>query len=180
MSALTNEKTYTINDIMQFPEDVRIELADGQIYNMAPPSRIHQKLSGVLFNTIFSHISAEEKDCEIYAAPFGVFLDDLNYFEPDLSVICDRSRLSDRGCEGAPDWIIEIVSPSTQHMDYMIKLLKYRSAGVHLYWIVNPATKTVSVYDFQNSQTAQFSFSDYITVSLCESFTIRFDDLDLT
>ncbi|MDE5589145.1 MAG: Uma2 family endonuclease [Acetatifactor sp.] len=78
----------------------------------------------------------------IYLAPYAVFLnaDETNYVEPDISVICDKSKLDERGCNGAPDWIIEVVSPSTERMDYGIKLFKYRSAGVREYWIVNPFT----------------------------------------
>ena len=80
----------------------------------------------------------------VYPAPFAVFLnqDDKTYVEPDVTVVCDADRLDDKGCNGAPDWIVEIVSPGSYRMDYLIKLFKYRTAGVKEYWIVNP----VSVY----------------------------------
>ena len=79
-------------------------------------------------------------ECEVYAAPFAVFLnkDDHNYIEPDISVICDKNKLDDRGCNGSPDWVIEITSPSDPQRDYGIKLFKYRTAGVREYWIINP------------------------------------------
>ena len=112
----------------------------------------------------------------MYPAPFAVFLDEYNYFEPDISIICDRNRLSDRGCEGAPDWIIEIVSPSSASMDYLKKLNKYQASGVRLYWIVNPDTKTVSVYEFQNDKSMQYSFSDPVSVSICDGFQISVAD----
>ena len=101
-----------------------------------------------------------------------------NYVEPDISVICDKHKLDDRGCNGAPDWIIEIVSPSTEHMDYGIKLFKYRSAGVREYWIINPRTRIVNVFDFEHDQeSAQYSFEDEIPVCIYSDLTLRISDL---
>ena len=173
--ALAQEKTYSISDIYALPEGQRAELIDGQLYNMAPPSTAHQKISWKLHQTIANYISSQNGNCDIYAAPFAVFLnaDDKNYVEPDLSVICDRSKINDRGCLGAPDWIIEIVSPSTQQMDYGIKLFKYRTAGVLEYWIVNPMLHTVTVYDFAHGKkTCQYSFEDNIPVCIYKNFNI--------
>lgn len=95
---------------------------------------------GKLNQKIANYIDSSGGDCKVIPAPFAVFLneDNTNYVEPDISVICDKDKLDNRGCNGAPDWIIEIASPSNQHMDYEIKLFKYRSAGVREYWIVNP------------------------------------------
>lgn len=112
----------------------------------------------------------------MFLAPFAVFLnqDDRNYVEPDISVICDQSKLDYQGCNGAPDWIIEIISPSTQQMDYGIKLFKYRTAGVREYWIINPITRTVNVYDFQyEKNTCQYSFNDDIFVCIFPELTIQ-------
>ena len=82
-------------------------------------------------------------------------------------MICDKSKLDDRGCNGAPDWIIEVVSPGTKRMDYGIKLIKYRTAGVREYWIVNPLKRTVNVYDlFTNELTDLYSFDDDICMHL--------------
>lgn len=152
--ALPQEKIYTIEDIYALPEGQRAELIDGRIYNMAPPNTIHQKISWKLHQTIGNYISSRHGNCDVYAAPFAVFLnkDDRNYVEPDISIICDKSKMNDKGCVGAPDWIIEIVSPSTQHMDYGIKLFKYRTAGVREYWIVNPIKHTINVYDFDQDK----------------------------
>lgn len=95
-----------------------------------------------------------------------------------ISVICDKSKLSDRGCEGAPDWIIEIVSPSTQKNDYGLKLFKYRTAKVREYWIVNSERKIVNVYDFEHdSNTGIYSFEDEIPVGIYPGFSIRVEDL---
>lgn len=137
------QENYTIDDIYALTEGTRAELIDGQIYYMAPPGRRHQKIAGKLFAAIAHYIDSKGGSCEPYIAPFAVFLneDDRNYVEPDISVICDTSKLTDKGCDGAPDWIIEIVSPGSRRMDYFIKLFKYRTAGVHEYWIVDPAKK---------------------------------------
>lgn len=93
-------------------------------------------------------------------------------------MICDPSKLDDKGCHGAPDWIIEIVSPSSQRMDYLTKLLKYRTAGVREYWIVNPMTRMVTVYDFHGEeQTGMHSFDDEIPVTIYPGFTIKLTDV---
>lgn len=178
--ALHQEKTYTIDDIYALPDGQRAELIDGRFYDMAPPNRIHQKLISRLSQTITNYIDAKHGGCELYPAPFAVFLnkDDRNYVEPDISVICDKHKLDDRGCNGAPDWIIEIVSPSTEHMVYGIKLFKYRSAGVREYWIINPRTRIVNVFDFEHDQeSAQYSFEDEIPVCIYSDLTLRISDL---
>ena len=120
--------------------------------------------------------------CKIYLAPYAVFLnrDNKNYVEPDISVICDKYKLNDKGCNGAPDWIIEVVSPSTERIDYGINLFKCRSAGVSEYWIINPRIRTVSVYDFeQNEQTRQYSFEDDIPVCIYKKLNINIAKLSL-
>lgn len=116
----------------------------------------------------------------MFPAPFAVFLneDDQNYVEPDISVICDKSKLTERGCNGAPDWIIEIISPSTSRIDYGIKLFKYRSAGVREYWIVNPLKKTVMIYDLEkDEQSNQYDFEDTISSCIYNDLTINVADL---
>lgn len=177
---LPEKNTYTTDYIYSLPEGQRAELIDGQIYNMAPPSRIHQKLITELVSTLHQHIKNNSGDCEVYPAPFAVFLneDDQNYVEPDISVICDKNKLTDKGCNGAPDLVIEIISPSTQQMDYGIKLFKYRTAGVKEYWIINPTTRTVNVYDFEDENgTGQHSFDDEIPVCIYKNLLIRISDL---
>lgn len=180
--ALHQEKAYTIEDIYSLPDGQRAELIDGQIYNMAPPNTEHQRLVVKLSHRILNFIDAKGGDCEVFPAPFAVFLneDDKNYVEPDISVICDKNKLNEKGCNGAPDWIIEIVSPSTQRVDYSIKLFKYRSAGVREYWIVNPKTHTVNVFDFELDQkSGQYSFDDAIPVCIYENLDIRISELQL-
>ena len=98
--------------------------------------------------------------------------------EPDISIICDKRKLEDRGCNGAPDWIIEVTSPSDPQRDYGIKLFKYRAAGVREYWIVNPQKNTVTVYDFEKEKrTNQYNFNDDISVCIYNDFIINIDRL---
>ena len=122
----------------------------------------------------------KNNDCEVYLAPFAVFLnqDDRNYVEPDISVICDKNKLNDKGCNGAPDWIIEITSPSNPEHDYGIKLFQYRTASVREYWIVNPQKQTVTVFDFEtNEKSNQYSFDDTVPVCIYEDLSICIADM---
>ena len=149
---LLRERIYTIEDIYALPEGERAELIDGHIYYMAPPNTMHQRISSILSRKIGN-------------------------VEPDVSVICDPDKLDDRGCKGAPDWIIEIVSPASRRMDYYTKLFKYRTAGVREYWIVDPVKKLVMVYDFENEDTEQYTFQDSIKVGIYEDLRIDFAEM---
>lgn len=172
---LPKSNTYTIDDIYALPEGQRAELIDGQIYDMAPPSPMHQELVMELSATLRDYIKKNGGPFKVYPAPFAVFLneDDRNYVEPDISVICDSSKVDNRGYQGAPDFIIEIVSPSSQRMDYLTKLFKYRTAGVREYWIVNPLQRTVQVYSFEGTEdSTQYSFDDEITVTIYSDLKI--------
>lgn len=172
--ASAQRKRYTIDDIYALPEGQRAELIDGQIYFMAPPKRIHQRLVHQFERIIGNYIVEKHGDCEVYPAPFAVFLnaDNKNYVEPDISVICDKNKLDEYGCNGAPDWIIEIVSPGSRKMDYNIKLFKYRTAGVKEYWIVDYEKNLVMVYDFQNEDGDDYTFSDTIQVGIYPDLVI--------
>ncbi len=175
MDALRKEEIYTIDDIYALPDGERAELIDGKIYYMAPPSRTHQRISGKLYQTIANYIDSKGGKCEIYAAPFAVFLndDDINYLEPDISVICDQSKLDDKGCHGAPDWVIEVVSPSSKPRDYMAKLFKYRNAGVMEYWIVDPDKQMTMVYGFEKDIVEQYNFGEDVPSGIYEGFVIK-------
>lgn len=173
------KEIYTAEDYWNLPDGQRAELIDGQFYNMAPPSYMHQKLVAQLTKVIQNFIDAKNGGCEVLPAPFAVNLtgNDKNWVEPDVNIICDKNKLSERGCEGAPDWIIEVISPATQANDYGIKLFKYRSAGVREYWIVNPLQRTVNVFDFENQTgTAQYSFDDSIPVCIFPDLFIKISD----
>ena len=162
MDALRKEDSYTIEDIYALPDGQRAELIDGKIYYMAPPSWKHQRISGRLYQSIANYIDSKNGKCEVLAAPFAVFLneDDINYLEPDISVICDQSKLDEKGCHGAPDWVIEIVSPSSKPRDYMTKLFKYRTAGVREYWIVDPDKQMTTVYGFEKDMVEKYDFNE--------------------
>ncbi len=175
MEVLKKEESYTIDDIYALPDGERAELIDGKIYYLAPPSRRHQDIIFSLSRKIADYIDARGGECKVYLAPFAVFLNenDKNYVEPDISVICDGSKLNDKGCAGAPDWIIEIVSPGSKHMDYFTKLFKYRTAGVKEYWIVDPEKESVMVYRFEEETMEQYSFGDDVPVGICEGFSVK-------
>lgn len=175
MEALIKEKKNTLDDIYTLPDGERAELIDGEIYYMAPPSLRHQKISGYLYHEIYSYIREKKGNCEVLAAPFAVFLDadEFTYVEPDISVICDLSKLDEKGCHGAPDWIIEIVSPGTKPMDYMTKLFKYRMAGVREYWIVDPGREMTTVYTFEKNTVEQYSFGEAVPAGIYEEFSIE-------
>lgn len=178
--AMPQERVYTSEDYWNLPAGRRAELIDGRLYAVAPPYRIHQEILHQLDKTIGNYIDSSNGNCKVYPAPFAVNLtaDDKTWVEPDISVICDRSKLSDRGCEGAPDWIIEIVSPTSQRMDYGIKLFKYRTAKVREYWIVNPLTKTVQTYFFDGEEDSrQYNFEETIQVHIFDNLMIKLSDL---
>ena len=150
------------------------------MYMMAPPNFRHQKLVMELSAVIHQYIKNHGGSCEVLPAPFAVFLncDDRNYVEPDISVICDKNKLTDKGCNGAPDWVIEVTSPSNPQNDYGVKLFKYRTAGVREYWIVNPQKNTVMVYDLENEKKSnQYTFEDNVPVCIYEDLSIRVSDL---
>ena len=173
---LPQRDDYTGEDIYALPEGPRAELIDGQIYYMAPPSRRHQNLLFSISRVIADYIDQKGGSCEVDIAPFAVFLNenDKNYVEPDIAVICDTSQLNDRGCSGAPDWIIEIVSPASRKMDYFTKLFKYCTAGVREYWIVDPVKNLILIYNFDTSDSEQYTFTDTIKAGIYEDLYIDF------
>ena len=172
MPLLKNDH-YTSEDYWNLPEEERAELINGKFYDMAPPSRIHQKLVSKLTALLNQYIADHHGSCEVYPAPFAVNLDadDKDWVEPDVSVICDPNKLTDRGCSGAPDLIIEIVSPSSRRMDYNRKNTLYS-------WIVDPVKEKVVVYCYENdSDPYLYSFDVDIPVGIYSGLTIRIRDL---
>lgn len=130
-----------------------------------------------LSRKIADYIESENGECEVNIAPFAVFLneDDINYVEPDISIVCDSSKLDDKGCHGAPDWIIEVVSPGNKPMDYFTKLFKYRSAGVREYWIVDPTREVVTVYRFEKETMEQYSFKKIYRLEFMKGFYLKIE-----
>lgn len=144
---------FSYKNYLSWPENERWELIDGVAYDMTPaPSVYHQRILRELFLVLGNYLS--DKDCEVFSAPFDVRFakkdardeDVDNVVQPDIVVICDKSKLDDRGYAGAPDMIIEILSPATASKDMIQKFKLYESYGVLEYWIVQPLDKTVMVF----------------------------------
>ena len=177
---MPKEIIYTIEDIYNLPDGQHAELINGVIYDMAPPSYRHQKLVMELSATIRDYIRSKGGSSEVLPAPFAVFLtaDDKTYVEPDISVICDKNKLSDRGCEGAPDFVIEIVSPSTRRKDYSTKNTQYTDAGVREYWIVDPAKERTTIYHYEDDEAPMVvPFSHPVQCGIYKDLQITIDDL---
>ena len=174
--ALPAEKPrYTFADALTWDEGERAELIDGEVILMAPaPSRVHQGISGEIFRQLGNYLKG--KKCKVYAAPFDVRLFEVDgdrpedvdtVVEPDITVVCDPSKLDERGCKGAPDMVVEILSPSTRKKDLTVKLRKYIGAGVSEYWIVDPDKKKVVVYDFAHEELpAVYGFDSKIPAGI--------------
>lgn len=181
MDAVRKTVDYTIDDIFALPEGQRAELIDGELYMMAAPGMVHQRIVMELSFRIRDYIGRKKGDCEVFPAPFAVFLnaDDKIYVEPDISVICDKKKLTEEGCNGAPDWIVEVVSPSSRPMDYNKKLFKYRTAGVREYWIADYERNLITVYDFEHDEMTDYTFQDYVKTGIYEDFAIDFSGIDI-
>lgn len=175
VEALKQEEYYTIDDIYNLPDRERAELIDGKIYYMSPPGRTHQRLVSRLNQKIANYIEENCGKCEVFPAPFAVFLNkyDTTYVEPDISVICDPSKLDEKGCHGAPDWVIEIVSKSSRSMDCFTKLFKYRNSGVREYWIVDPTKEIVMVYQFEKEIMEQYGFGEEVKSGIYDDFVVK-------
>ena len=158
---------YTKEDYYALPEGTHAELINGTIYDMSPaPLRIHQEISSELLYKIKHYIKQNNGNCKVYPAPFDVELSDDTVVQPDISVICDTNKLTDKGCTGAPDWIVEITSSNAVH-DYGKKLVLYKNYGVKEYWIVDPKEKTVMVYIFNDKCIIRYyHFTDSIPVGI--------------
>ena len=161
---------YTLEDYYAIPEDRRVELIDGVIYDMSAPSNLHQVLSGYIFRRLADYVDDHDGDCMVYIAPFDVQLDrdDRTMVEPDIVVVCDREKLKRFGLYGEPDMIVEILSPSSRRKDITIKFRKYLDAGVKEYWLVYPEEKKIVAYhDLQGDQIPTvYTFEDSVPVHI--------------
>lgn len=154
---LRDQHLHTYGEYLTWLDDLRYELIDGRAYAMSPaPSRRHQEIVGELFRQIANVLQGHP--CQVYVAPFDVRLprgaqadDDVTtVVQPDIAVFCDRSRLDERGARGAPDWIIEVLSPGTASHDQLLKRDLYERHGVAEYWLVHPGDRLVTVYRLLN------------------------------
>ena len=163
---------YTVEDYYALPDERRVELIDGVFYDMAAPSILHQKLLGELhlqFEDCAAHCG---KECDVLLSPCDVQLDMDNktMLQPDLFVVCRDYERTAHAFGGAPDLVIEILSPSTRDKDIMVKTKKYREAGVREYWLVDPANRIVICWDFtaENYRPEVFPFDSQIPVHISE------------
>ncbi len=141
---------YTMEDYYNWPEDERIELIDGVIYNMSFPNINHQRIVGEIDYAFKSYVKSKKGKCIIFGAGIDVRLDcdDKTIVGPDITVVCEKDKLTKQYLDGAPDLVVEVLSPSTRKKDMTIKTSKYANAGVREYWIVDPKKETVVVYEF--------------------------------
>jgi Uma2 family endonuclease len=174
---------YTYGDYLTWDDGKRYELIDGVVYNMTPaPSRRHQQLAVELLRQVGNYLF--DKECEVYIAPFDVRLpvteeddkDVKTVVQPDLVVVCDQDKLDERGCKGAPELVIEIVSPSSAGRDRKVKRDLYEKHGVKEYWLVDYSEKTVEVYllndDGQYGKSVVYTDQEMVPVSI-------FNDLEI-
>ena len=175
-----NNDSITLEEYENLPSNVRAEVFDGHIYNMASPSQEHQTISMELSIILNQYIRQNNNSCKVFAAPFDVKLsnDPLVIVQPDLMIICDKNKLDGKRCNGAPDFIIEIISPGNASDDYIKKLYYYQKYGVREYWIVDPTTERVFVNDFENGQlNIPYTFDDTIKVGLYDHLYIDFSEI---
>ena len=152
MALPAEKRWYTFADVLTWDESEQMEIIGGEVFMRGTPSRLHQEISGEMSRQLANYL--EGKKCRVYHPPFAVRLferdedspEDVDTMvEPDLTVVCDHDKLDEDGCKGAPDMVVEILSPSTQRHDRLVKLGLYQRAGVREYWIVSPEEQTVQV-----------------------------------
>ncbi len=176
----TQPEIITLEQYESFSEEQRVEVFEGIVYAMASPSQIHQTLLTELLVALRNYIKGKNGSCSVFPAPFDVKLNDspLTIVQPDLMIVCDKDKLDGKRCNGAPDFIIEIVSPGNPADDYIRKLYYYKNAGVREYWIVDPRRKTVTVNYFEgNMLDVQYSFESTIKVNIYDDLYINFPDI---
>lgn len=160
---------YTIEDYYALPETCRVELIDGVIYNMAAPDYRHQGMCGELFVQFRQYIMKKKGMCFPFLSPVDVQLDrdDKTIVQPDLIVTCDRDKVKEQVYYGAPDFVVEVLSPSNTLREQNLKYHKYKNAGVRGYWVVDPQRQLISVHDFEHgSAPAVYTFQDKVPVGI--------------
>lgn len=173
--------SYTYADYMKWTVPDMMELIRGKIYKMSPaPRTIHQEVAGILHVKIGHYLI--KKKCKVFMAPFDVRLPvstkkkadkDINtVVQPDVCVVCDASKIDERGCLGAPDWIIEVLSPRTSAKDLSIKFEVYEEAGVREYWVIHPTEQTLMVYILNENGKYQGTLKPYIRTDTVKSITL--------
>ena len=170
----------TLEQYEALPEDARAEVFDGQIYYIASPSQINQSILLELSTLLNSYVKSRKGDCKVFPAPFDVKLSDhpLTIVQPDIMIVCDKGKLDESRCNGAPDFIIEIVSPGNPSDDYIRKAYYYKNYGVREYWIVDPKRRMITVNYFEGDLlNIQYSFESTIKVNIYDDLYINFLDI---
>lgn len=190
INAIDN-KIYTYEDYLKFHQDEIVEIIDGRISAMSPaPSRIHQEIIMEISAEIRNYIKSNSGQCKVYPAPFDVVLVDenqdpkesKNIVQPDISVICDKNKLTEKGCTGSPDMIVEVISQHNPRNDYVKKLSLYEQFRVKEYWIVNPMKKNILVYILTENgygMPDMYTFNDIVKVNIYDNLEINFKSFDL-
>lgn len=172
---------YNLEDYYNLPEEHRYELIDGVLYNMSTPIIAHQLIAGYIHSKFLVHITSKKGECIPMVSPMGVQLDcdDKTMVEPDVLIVCDRDKLNKRCVYGAPDFVLEVLSPSTKKKDMFIKLNKYMNAGVREYWMIDPEQKKVMIYNFEKEDYPSiFGFDQVAPVAVLNNeCKIDFNDL---
>ena len=166
-----NDGGKTIKDYLSLPEGTRVELIDGKFYDMAAPTTIHQHVSGLIYYQLLGFIDSNGGDCVPFDAPTDVQLDcdDKTIVQPDVLVVCDRDKITEARIVGAPDLVVEVVSPSNWNIDTFIKFKKYKKAGVREYWIILPRQQKIVVFCFEKSDDfVEYTFNDKVPVGIWE------------
>ena len=161
---------YTLDDYYAIPDEYRVELIDGVIYDMSSaPTLIHQMLCAEIGNRLYNYIKDKKGKCIAFWSPVDVQLDcdDRTMLQPDVSVTCDRDKLNKRNVYGAPDFVVEILSPSTRRKDMTIKKEKYKKAGVREYWMVDVENERIIVHRFEKGDIVNvYTFDDIVSVGI--------------
>jgi Uma2 family endonuclease len=187
LAQLDLNKMYTYADYLKWTFEERVELIKGKIFRMSPaPNRMHQKHSSFIHNELYNYLKG--KKCEVYAAPFDVRIprkskedkDIITVLQPDICVICDLSKLDDKGCIGAPDIVLEILSPGNNAKELKNKYEIYEEAGVKEYWVLSPQDETFVAYTLVNGKYSASRImvtGDVVSSSVLQGFTLDLKDL---
>ena len=180
---LPQSEKVTLEQYEVLPENIRAEVFDGVLYNMASPSQLHQTILLELASLLNTCVKQKKGLCQVFIAPFDVKLSDkpLTLVQPDIMIVCEKSKLDGKRCNGAPDFVVEIVSPSNPEDDYIRKLYYYKNYGVREYWIVDPYSQKVFVYylEQEDFKVETYTFRDKIKVNIYDDIWIDFQNLDL-
>ena len=176
--------TYTLEDYLELPEDQRVEMIDGVIYDVGSPTSPHQLIGAEIYRQAANFIRGRKGSCVPFIAPTDVQLDCDNrtIVQPDVMIVCDRSKINRSRVFGAPDYVLEVLSPSTRNKDIFLKSYKYMKAGVKEYWMVDPMHKTITTYDLRvkdNAVMHMYTFEDKVPMMLYDGeLVIDFKEID--